>query len=246
MRKGLTGLLLGLAAALLVAGVDWLLAYAATDRVSFFDTLEAKTYDWRMQRTARPKDARQDLALVEIDEYSLQNLEANVGRWPWPRAVHSMIVDFLARAPARAIAYDVLFTEADTRTGFDFGGTTWSGEESDEAFADSVRHAGNVILLVNAAYEGEAVAAQRPVRSFGFRVDGDGAVERQVVFPPFDALADAAAGFAHNLLVFDPDGPVRHTIPFVRSRDAVLPSFGVAAASRLAGVDPSQIALTTD
>ena len=78
--------------------------------------LELKTYDWRLTRTARPETARQDIALVEIDEYSLRNLQPNAGRWPWPRVVHAMLLDYLARAPAKVIAYDVNFAEADTRT----------------------------------------------------------------------------------------------------------------------------------
>ena len=35
--------------------------------------------------------------------------------------------------------------------------TTWSGAESDQALVDSVKAAGNVILLADATYEGEAV-----------------------------------------------------------------------------------------
>src|SRR5262249_24932983 len=100
-----------------------------------------------MTRVARPAEARKDIPLVEIDEYTLRNLEANAGRWPWPRAVHSELIDYLARAPAKVIGYDVDFAEADTRKGFDYGGTPWSGAESDKALADSVASAGNVILL---------------------------------------------------------------------------------------------------
>ena len=105
-------------------------------------SVEYRTYDWRLTRTAQPQTARRDLALVEIDEYSLRNLQPNAGRWPWPRAVHSMLIDYLQRAPAKVIAYDVSFAEADTRTGFEFGGDTWSGQESDSAFIDSVRKIG--------------------------------------------------------------------------------------------------------
>ena len=73
---------------------------------------ELKTYDWRLTQTARPDTARKDIALVEIDEYSLRNLQPYAGRWPWPRVVHAMLIDYLARAPAKLIAYDVNFAEA--------------------------------------------------------------------------------------------------------------------------------------
>ena len=63
-------------------------------------------------------------------------------------------------------------------------------------------------------------------------------VERKVVFPPFQGLADAASGFGHNLFVLDSDGPLRHTVPFVRVGDRALPSLGLAAALRAAGINP--------
>src|SRR4029453_14198229 len=50
----------------------------------------------RLARTANPSAARQDIALVEINEYSLRNLEPNAGRWPWPRAFHAQLLEYLA------------------------------------------------------------------------------------------------------------------------------------------------------
>lgn len=47
------------------------------------------------------------ILLVVIDENSLRR----VGRWPWRRATHAALVERLADAKPRAIAYDVLFTE---------------------------------------------------------------------------------------------------------------------------------------
>ena len=66
-----------------------------------FRRVELKTYDWRLTHTAQPRAARQDIALVEIDEYSLRNLEPNAGRWPWPRAIHSMLHRLSSRARRR-------------------------------------------------------------------------------------------------------------------------------------------------
>jgi len=151
VRKAVAGLLVGLGAAALVLLID-VAATALAGGQSFLQSIELKTYDWRLTRTAQPSTARRDIALVDIDEYSLRNLEPNTGRWPWPRAVHSMLIDFLARAPARVIVYDVVFSGADDRSGFPFGGSTWTGAESDQALADSVKTAGNVIVPVDATF----------------------------------------------------------------------------------------------
>ena len=168
-RKAVAGLLAGGAASAVVLAADLLFTVFSAGGPNPLETVELKTYDWRLSHTARPETARTDIALVEIDEYSLRNLQPNAGRWPWPRAVHSMLIDFLARAPAKVIAYDVDFAEADTRRGFDFGDATWSGAESDQALADSIKAAGNVLLLADATFDGEAKDAP-PLPELGFRL----------------------------------------------------------------------------
>src|SRR5262245_2158410 len=244
VQNAVAGFVIGLGAAALILGLDAL--FSTTSRSVGFhplETIELKTYDWRLSVTAKPSTARQDLALVEIDEYSLRNLEPNAGRWPWPRAVHSMLIDYLARAPARIVAYDVNFAEADSRVGFGFGGDTWSGSESDRALADSIKKSGNVILLADATYEGEALEKAPAIGDQGFRLSSPLLVERKVVFPPFKGLADEASGFGHNLFVLDPDGPLRHTVPFVRVGDQALPSLGLAAALHTASINPGAVRL---
>jgi adenylate cyclase len=240
VRKGVAGFLVGLGAAALVLVPDGVLtAIGGARTLTPFQTIELKTYDWRLVRAARPETARRDIALVEIDEYSLRNLEPNAGRWPWPRVVHSMLLDYLARAPAKVIAYDVLFTEADKKT-FDFGGSTMSGAESDKALIESVRTSGNVILLADATYQ-TASGGSPDVPDAGFTPAAPGAAERRAVLAPFSGLAQAAAALGHNLFVLDPDGPIRHTVPFVRTGTHLLPYLGVAAALRVAGIAPRDV-----
>ncbi|MBI4486775.1 MAG: adenylate/guanylate cyclase domain-containing protein [Acidobacteria bacterium] len=242
MKRALPGLLIGVCSAVFVMAIAELFAaVAGVSGQNPFETIELKTYDWRMARTSRPETARPDIALVEIDEASLRNLEPNAGRWPWPRAVHSLVIDYLARARPRLIAYDVNFAEADSRVGFKMGEDTMSGDASDQMFIDSVKHAGNVILLADATFDGEVT--NPPDLATDYRLDADGIVERRVVFPPFASLAAAASGFGHNLFLFDRDGPMRHVVPFVRSRGRALPSLGVAAALRVARIAPSDMRL---
>ena len=139
----MAGLLVGLASAAAVLGADFVSgALVQGSGHHPLEIAELKTYDWRLTQTARPDTARKDIALVEIDEYSLRNLQPYAGRWPWPRVVHAMLIDYLARAPAKLVAYDVNFAEPDSRRGFDFGGGTMSGADSDRALVDSIKAAG--------------------------------------------------------------------------------------------------------
>jgi adenylate cyclase len=235
-----------LSAALVVAEDAFFSALRGGVGASPFRTLEAKAYDWRLTATADPATARQDIALIEIDEYSLRNLEPHFGRWPWPRAVHAVLFDYLARAPAGVIAYDVNFAGPDTRTGVQFGQGTISGADSDKELVDAVRRSGNVIMLADATYEGSLADPTPVLPDQGYSVNAPGAIEREVVFPPFADLAAATPHLGHNLFVLDADGPLRHAVPFVRSRGRGIPLLGVAAALQRAGIRPDHVAFAGD
>lgn len=52
------------------------------------------------------------LRLIAIDEQSLQDARAGgVGSWPWPRSLYGTLLQRLARAGAKVVAFDVLFSE---------------------------------------------------------------------------------------------------------------------------------------
>lgn len=52
------------------------------------------------------------LRLIAIDEQSLQDVRSGgVGSWPWPRSVYGTLLRRLARAGAKVVAFDVLFSE---------------------------------------------------------------------------------------------------------------------------------------
>ena len=229
VRKVLIGAAIGLAA----AGAAALLGL-----IPLVDTFERKTYDWRIQRTADPASARKDIVLVAIDQSSVRNLEPLVGRWPWPRMIHASLVDYLARAQARVIVYDVIFSERDRRS-FTVGDQTWTGAESDRALAEATARAGNVVHVVDVAAEAGG-AAQEPLEATPYRLDGR--VEpRAVATPPYPELAKASRALGHNLVVVDSDGPVRRAIPFVRGGGQFLPSLSIAAAIIARGVPPSEV-----
>ena len=138
----LAGVLVGLRPPRIVLAADLLFTRsAAAAGINPLQTVELKTYDWRLTATARPSTARQDIALVEIDEYSLRNLEPNAGRWPWPRVIHAELLDYLARAPAKVIVYDVNFAEAGYRDSVSSSArSVMTGAESDQALVDVGRN----------------------------------------------------------------------------------------------------------
>lgn len=99
---------LGLILTILACGqVLNLLPSTLTDRIDLF------VYD--MRTTLQPATLDKRIVIVNIDEKSL----AEVGRWPWSRNVVAELVDKLARHyQSRAIAFDVVFAEPDTSSGY--------------------------------------------------------------------------------------------------------------------------------
>ncbi len=242
MRKLLVALTIAASAALLTLLLDL---------TGFPATVEMKTYDARVRATARRNPARRDVVVVTIDEDSIRKLEPQVGRFPWPRLVHAQLVNYLMRAPAKVIAYDVLFSERD-RTTFTIQGEQWTGQESDQAFVDAVAKAGNVVIGADATREeaestegapsSDNVRASTQMFASGFRL-GDVVEKRPVITPPFDDLARAARMLGHTFLALDADGPARRSVPFISVGDRVIPSLAVATAMVAEGMSPADVRL---
>ena len=90
---GVAVVLAALAFALALGGWTW-----RADRL---------VYDIGLSFWRRP--VPEGIVIVAIDDASV----AAIGRWPWPRAVHSTLLARLAAARPRAIGLDVTFSEPD-------------------------------------------------------------------------------------------------------------------------------------
>ena len=216
--------LIPVAAALLAGALGFL---------PFFENIELDTYDRRVAATARPAAPADDIRLVWINDDSLRRMEPLVGRWPWPRLVHAIAIDYLAAAGAKVIAYDILFIERDIRK-FMVGESEWTGEESDAALVQSTKKAGNVIHAAEAS-SGEledpsrALVQRLDAPALNTRVAMECAQPRPQLTPPFPALAAVSSRIGHTLLTLDSDGTVRRTAPVVRVGERTIPSLALAA-----------------
>jgi adenylate cyclase len=103
MKRGLSWLALAVAALL---GLELGL-------LDLMQPLENRLLDTfvRQQAAALPPDP--DIVLVDIDEKSLARMEAEAGRWPWPRVVYADLIEGLAAQKPRAIVFDMMFVEKD-------------------------------------------------------------------------------------------------------------------------------------
>jgi adenylate cyclase len=143
--------------ALLIAvlGAGLLLAAHGT---TFMRRIEWISYDWRVQHVSPARPAPKDIAIVLVDDASLQYMDARVGRWPWPRSVFADLIDFIELGGPRAIVFDMLFVER--QQGAD-------GADHDERLMEATRAAGNVYhamqLMADSADELNAAAIDPPL-----------------------------------------------------------------------------------
>lgn len=97
---------------------------------SHWRSLEYWVFDLWTQVAPHPVQTL-PITLVTIDDLSLQQLRM---RWPWSRRVHAHIIERLKALGAHLIVFDVLFSQA-------------TKSDEDQALAEAIRQAGNVILV---------------------------------------------------------------------------------------------------
>ena len=95
--------------------------------------LELYARSWLI-RARGPLPVPEDIAIVAIDEASL----ARFGRYPWARKLTAQVLSQLADAHPKAIALDVLFSEA-------------TGSADDSPLAAAAAKAGNVVTAAQLA-----------------------------------------------------------------------------------------------
>jgi adenylate cyclase len=231
LRKRLgRGLLVGLAAfvlALLVHGL----------RVA--SPLEWKSWDARLRLFAQPERAGQDIVIFLIDQPSLDFYDKQQGLpWPWPRQLYSAVIDYLKAGGARAVFFDLIFSESSRY-----------GIEDDEELARAMERAGNVFLPVSLSRKGEAGEAA-PEEDLGrFALSGTNLPRR--AFPsarsvslPVDILLEAARGAGNVLFVPDDDSIFRRLPAASEFQGLLIPSISVALGRYLgAGEALSEIPL---
>ena len=107
--------------------------------LGLFRFLEYKSYDGRMARTAGLFKADENIAVVIIDQNSLDWAKEKLGwSWPWPRSSYGDMVRFFNMGNANCVAFDMMYTEPSVY-----------GKEDDESFASANREFGRTALAVH-------------------------------------------------------------------------------------------------
>jgi len=174
-----------------------------------------------------------DIVLVDIDEKSLEKMEGEAGRWPWPRVVYADLVEGLAAQKPRAIVFDMMFIEKDRFR-----------PQDDAAFAESaVRHANTYFpfLRLPEASDRKGIRIGDFARDFGLgRSQGADPEAKMALVPPL-VLPRETHGRA-GLITFkeDSDGVGRRYLLRETLGGWHIPSLPARVASDLGFAVPDQ------
>jgi adenylate cyclase len=189
------------------------------------DTVELKTLDWRFLEASHPEEADSSIALIAIDQNSLEAFQNQNVIWPWPRDFYALVVDYLHAAGARSVSFDILFDRRD------FDRRESEGAVTDSIFAESMKNSGNVLLVTHLS---KRLRGDEPGGAIVGRHLTDGTFP-SIAFPHFDRanaplpeFQDAARTLAVTNFESDPDGIARRVPLVYQFNKRYIPYFGLA------------------
>lgn len=215
------------------------------------DSLEGKVYD-SFLRTAPPHPALDRIAIVDLDEASLERL----GQWPWPRYRIARLLERIREDGATAVGLDMVFAEPDRISltplsgeifrdlgkRIDLAGFPQEALDTDRALATTLA-GGPFVLGYHFDFEtarGNGCALhplRAAVLSGGETGGSDGIFEARGVVCNLPALSTAAGSSGFFNVTPDPDGVLRRVPLIIRHNGALYPNLALALYLRARGGD---------
>ncbi len=197
-----------------------------------FQAVEWKTWDLRLRLWANAARADRNIAILLIDQYSLDVYEKEQGlAWPWPRQLYSAVIDYLLAGGARAIFFDL-----------DFSASSRSGPEDDEDFARAMTRAGNVFLPLALSLRQEGYEEIPATKIEPFSLPGSLFQEKEIpeaisASLPVLPLVESCRGVGNVVFPPDSDGVFRRLPLAFKFKGLTIPSLPLALARFLQDKD---------
>jgi adenylate cyclase len=204
----LTACLISLVTVLLIASLD---------HSDFFKTYELKSMDL-FQRFQSPL-VNPGVLMVEVNQQDLTALSEKGIQWPWPRQIYAPLVEVCAKAGARGIIFDILFTEPSSY-----------GKEDDLALAQTIQEARSVFLPMSLSSKPSARQDASSLSRFGIRRPESLPEFREArsFALPVPEFVAGVRGLGNVILSPDRDGVYRAVALFTRLHEFLLPCLTVA------------------
>jgi len=223
----------------LFAGLCYALIVCALYLGGLLEVAELKTLDRRFRAAPPATPAVTDpIVIVAIDQNSLQRMSENGHGWPWPRDVYDYMITFLTHAGAKAVVFDMYFSELDiARAGREPGATDKALEEATAA-SGRVFHGYVLKTRSLASPQDEREALVKRLSEFEIRLAPRAQPHAfaNAVLPSAPLIRDSMdLGFLN--LLEERDGIVRRMPLVARWGDRPVAHMSVVVARRLLGID---------
>jgi adenylate cyclase len=203
----------------------------------FVQALRLIAFDSYQRFSPQAFDKNAPVRIVDIDERSI----AELGQWPWPRTVLADLVQKLVEKGAAAVAFDVMFPEAD-RTSLEevlkrmppeqaalVAPLVGQARTNDQAFAETLKTTPSVL----GATLSNTKTTTSPPQKAGFAVAGDDPRPFMIPFSGatgnLEILNSAAKGIGALNWTPDRDQVVRRVALVYRLGEGYLPSLAAEA-----------------
>ena len=162
-------------------------------------------------------------AIVYLDEVSHEELKQPMMA-PWDRSLHARLIEQLTAQGARAIVFDILFTEPSANA------------EADAQLARAIKQSGRVILCGNINLLGDTSSKSLPIYDYDTSARENKKPYREE--HPYEPFRAGAAAWGYCNLENDPDYGIRSFYPVPQGvSDPWLP----AAVAKFAGAPESAV-----
>jgi adenylate cyclase len=210
------GISIGMIAGVIALGVSSL---------GWLDAWERPTWTWRARFFAQRETLAPKVKLIMLDQASLDWAQQENGwGWPWPREVYGAISAFCLRGGARAVAFDMLFTEPSV-----------NGVYDDEAMGEALLAGPPAILGLMSGGSQTTWPDSAPLPGFTLTPASVPSVERLLF--PVPEVAKGARAMGHVTGLPDGDGVYRRMMPVCRFDGKDVPALGLAAWLQADGTD---------
>jgi adenylate cyclase len=190
-----------------------------------------KTLDALFRRVPLPAASPQ-VVVVTVDQPDLDFFKTQGVTWPWPRQLYAPLIDYCRWAGAKAVIFDILFTEASSR-----------GPEDDQRLAQAAAAAGNVVLpfFLSRNAKPPNPSESDLLKRAGLAIPGASPRDQpayQAVITPIPPLLAAAGALGNVESRPDADGIYRRVPLVLPFKDKWLPTIGFAAFHRFGNPGP--------
>lgn len=193
-------------------------------QLRILDFWEKRMWDMEVTVLAKPAPTTDRIRLIFLDQDSLDWGKKQGWEWPWPREVYAPVLDFCRRGGAKAVAFDVIFSEPSERI------------DQDAALGEAIRRTPSFVGTVFVGNQtGSATRWPDEIPSPGISLSVAASPHATTPFHMLRALfpiPEVATNATLLGTVFgnpDSDGIYRRLRPFSLFDGQVVPSLGLGA-----------------